>query len=52
MIADFQVENKIEKLRHLQKIFLVVIIKVKIVLKIFFLKFSKADILFNNEIFM
>lgn len=52
MIVDFQVENKIERLRYLQKTFLVVIIKVKVVLKKLFLKLSKADVLFINEIFI
>ena len=52
MIADFQVENKINKPGFFQKISLVASTKSAIILRIFFLKISNADILFSEKTFI
>ena len=50
VIADFQIENKVDMPRLFQKIILVANTKFEVVLRMFFLKFSNTDILFNEEI--
>lgn len=45
-------ENKAEKSRYFQKTFLVANIKVKIALKIFFLKPNNTNMSFGKEILM
>ena len=49
VIADFQVEDKIGRPRFFQETFLVVDIKFAVILGIFFLKISNADILFSKK---
>ena len=50
VIANFQIEDKIGRPRFFQEIFLVVDTKIEIVLLIFFLKISNANVLFNKKI--
>ena len=52
VITDFQVENKASRPRFFQETFLIADTKFEVILKIFFLKISNADILFNKEIFL
>ena len=52
IIVDFQIKNNISKSKYFQKAFLMTNIKIEIIFKIFFFKFSNIDILFNNKIFM
>ena len=52
VIADFQVENKANRPRFFQKVFLVANTKFEIILEIFFLKFSNADVSFGEKILM
>ena len=52
VIADFQVEDKANKLRFFQKAFLVTDTIFEIILEMFFLKFSNADVLFDEKILM
>ena len=49
MIADFQVEDKGDRPRFFQKIFLVVNTKFELVLKKLFLKISNADMVFSKK---
>lgn len=49
IIVDFQVENKIGRLRFFQEIFLIANIKFEIVLKMFFLKISNVNMLFDKK---
>lgn len=51
VIVDFQVEDEVGKSRFFQKTFLVANTKFKVVLEILFLKFSNADILFDEKTF-
>ena len=51
MIVDFQIKNKVDRYRFFKKIFLVANIKFKVMLKIFFLKISNKDILFDEKTF-
>ena len=50
VIADFQVENKVGRPKFFQKTFLMVNIKFKVILRIFFLKISNTNMLFNKKI--
>ena len=50
VIADFQMEDKIDKPRFFQKIFLVTNAKFQVILRIFFLKINNIDILFDKKI--
>ena len=49
LIADFQIEDKINRPRFFQKVFLVANIKFEIILRMFFLKLSNADVLFGKR---
>ena len=49
VIADFQIEDKINKPRFFQKIFLVSNTKFEVILGIFFLKIRNADMSFNKK---
>ena len=49
MIADLQVEDKIDRPRFFQKIFLAADTKFEVILRIFFLKLSNADVSFGEE---
>ena len=49
MIANFQIENKIGRPRFFQKMFLVTNTKLEIILEKLSLKFSNANILFDEE---
>ena len=49
VIADFQIENKANKLRFFQEIFLVTNTKFEVILKMPFMKISNADILFSEN---
>ena len=51
VIADFQIENKANRPRFFQKIFLVANIKFEIILRMFFLKINNVDMLFNEKTF-
>ena len=50
VIADFQIENKTGRPRFFQEIFLMIDITFEVILEIFFLKLSNADVLFGEEI--
>ena len=50
VIANFQMDNKANKLRFFQKIFLVADIKFEMILRIFFLKLSNTDLSFGEKI--
>ena len=52
VITDFQIENKIGKPGFFQKVLFVANIKFKIILAMFFLKFSNTNMLFNKKTFM
>ena len=52
VIADFQVEDKVNKPKFFQKIFLVIDIKFEVILGIPFLKISNIDMLFDEKILM
>ena len=49
VITNFQIENKIGRPKFFQKTFLIADTKFKIILKMFFLKISNTDILFNKK---
>lgn len=49
VIVDFQVENKVNKSRFFQKIFQIASTKVEIILKMFFLKISNPNVLFDKK---
>lgn len=49
MIVNFYIEDKIDKSKYFQEIFLVINTKDEMILKIFFFKFNKANILFGNK---
>ena len=50
VIADFQVENKASRPRFFQEIFLVADTKFEVILGMFFLKISNADVSFGEKI--
>ena len=50
VIADFQIEDKASKPRFFQKTFLIANTKFEVILKMFFLKISNADISFDKKI--
>lgn len=52
IITNFQVEDKVGKFWYFQKFFFLFDTKFKVILKIFFLKLSNIDILFNKKIFI
>ena len=53
MIADFSIENKVDKLKYFQEIFLIANTRIQIVLKMFFFfKFNNINILFHHKTFM
>ena len=52
IIIDFQIEGKTNRLRFFQKAFFVANTKFEIILRMFFLKFSNADVLFGKKILM
>ena len=49
VIADFQIEYKVGRFRFFQKIFLVTNTKFEIILRIFFLKLSNINMLFDEK---
>ena len=49
IIADFQVEDKAGRLRFFQKTFLVAHTNFEVILRMFFLKISNADMLFGEK---
>ena len=49
IIADFQVENKANRSRFLQKIFLVIDTKFEVILEMLFLKISNMDMSFGEK---
>ena len=49
MIAGFQIEDKVGRPRFFQETFLVANSKLEIILRIFFLKLSNADISFGEK---
>ena len=51
VIVDFQVEDKSGRSRFFQEIFLVADMKFEVILRMFFLKLSNADVSFNEKIF-
>ena len=51
MIANFQVENKVGRPRFFQKPFLIANTKFEVILRMFFLKFNNADMLFDKKTF-
>ena len=52
VIADFQVEDKTNKPRFFQKMFLVADTKFEVILRMSFLKISNANVLFGKKILM
>ena len=52
VISDFQVEDKIGKLRFFEEIFLVTDIKFEVILRMFFLKLSNVDVSFEENTLM
>ena len=49
VITNFQIEDTINRPRFFQKIFLVANTKFKVILKMFFLKLSNANVLFSKK---
>lgn len=49
IIVDFQIEDKVDRSRFFQKIFLVANTKFKVILQIFFLKINNINMLFGNK---
>ena len=49
VIADFQIEDKASKPKFFQKTFLIVDIKFKVILGMFFLKISNMDVSFDKK---
>lgn len=49
MIANFYIEDKIDRSKYFQETFLVINIKDEMILRIFFFKFNKANISFGNK---
>ena len=49
VIADFQIEDKVNRPRFFQETFLVADIKFEVILGMPFLKFSNADVSFGEE---
>ena len=52
IIANFQVENKVDRPRFFQKTILIANTKLEVILRISFLKLSNMDILFNKKTLM
>ena len=52
VIATFQIKDKVNKFKFFQKTFLVANTKFVIILKIFFLKITNANMFFSKKIFM
>lgn len=52
MFADFYIEDNVGKSQYFQKTFFVANTKFEVILKMFFLKFSNADISFNEKAIM
>ena len=52
VIADLQVEDKISRSKFFQKIFLVADTKFEVILRMFFLKLSNADMSFGKKTLM
>lgn len=52
VIADFQIDIKVNRLRFSQKIFLVANTKFVVILKMFFLKISNPDVSFYKKTLM
>ena len=50
VITNFQIKNKVGKLKYFLEIFLIIDTKVEIILKILFLKFSNSNMFFGDEI--
>ena len=50
VIADFQVENKANKPKFFQEIFLIADTKFEMILKMLFLKISNANVSFGKKI--
>lgn len=51
VIANFSVKDKVDRSRFFQETFLVADTKFEILIRIFFLEISNADILFGKRIF-
>ena len=49
IITNFQIKNKANRLKFFEKTFLIADIKFEVILKMFFLKISKIDILFGKK---
>ena len=52
VIADFQVKDKVDRPKCFQKTFLIADTKFEVILKIFFLKMSNANMSFGEELLM
>ena len=52
VITDFQVKDKFGRTRFFQETFLVADTKFEVVLRIYFLKISNADVAFGEKILM
>ena len=52
MIANFHIEDNANRLRFFQEIILVADTKFKMILKMFFLKISNANVLFGKKTLM
>ena len=52
MIANFQVKDKIDRLRFFQEIFLIADTKFEVILGITFLRICNVDVLFNEKTLM
>ena len=50
IIANFQIKDKVDKLKFFYKTFLIADTKFKVILGIFFLKLSNVDISFDKKI--
>ena len=49
VVVDFQVEDKANRPRFFQKVFIIADTKFKVILGMFFLKFSNADMSFGKK---
>ena len=52
VIVDFQIEDKVGRPKFFQEIFLVADTKFEVILRMFFLKISNTNILFDKKILM
>lgn len=49
IIANFQIEHKVGRFKYFSEIFLIANIKIKVVLKMLFFKFSIVNMPFSNK---